>query len=1159
MNVTNKKIININTSLSSVGTNLYEEYGLKYNNELICKYLESNNDQLINHVFTKFIDNVYFNNKYCSISNIFNYKSNVPFYIRYDISKQLKTIDELMFCGCDTLYSVENIGKNFTKIGKYAFNGCINLRYLNLPSTIKKIDSFAFYGTKNLVELNLLNVKKVNNYSFAGCGLREVNIELNNLPHYLFKDCKNLKKIVNKGASEIGDGVFCGCTNLEYVELSNIVGPYTNISDFKEEPQTLPKKFVSQEIKIDVFQLDDEIYINCCTITINTLENLIDDEDSPLYGYIKFEMHEFPNSGEGELMTYYVDPILLDKKNEDLLSYYNENEGIVIEFRIKLAEESEEPEPEIIPISQYKLYDKDYYLIGNLEQSLAERIITYSDSLDDPIVEYTDDGNGNLIIIFTRPLTFVEYYQDGMTPTGRTFENSQFIGDLEPVQYFKLYQAYENIQGGDIIKDNDDLVNHLIFDESFTTVKVRLIGFPVYDPTETYICYYIYNPFLEVRLLYDENLVPLASKNYQAYKDLGLINKDGNKWPVYNSNFCFIGLSTNGQYLTYTNQEELDTYASRIEATVVETNGGPLIQFFALPASYHFSEDFISENQYEYTKEATEKIIRDFLIDTGQLEPDENNEENNSDSNEEEEEIILTYNHFDITDLNYKKTEIIDGEEYTKMMKLPDYTFAGCIKLSNNNIIRKGNVNLSSYSKILFTSNKESYDSKYYIGNWKDYMLFNEYTPESVIYNYEFKWKYVENPNSSYIIEIILNKKIYYIQKIINSNEIIYKFVNSYNNISDDFNVNDFDETNIANQEYQVSLGNYYLSIYDEYPLLDKCEEIGTGAFMNCTSIYSIGKNSFKKINDCAFKDCTKLTSINLLNTEFIGNNAFENCELLGEVNLLKIGSLDSEGVFFNCYNLTKVNNLRITSIPKEMFKNCYSLNINYNDFKNIIEVGKESFLNCYKLSINNFTNIDKFEDYSFCNCKSINIEGETESFKSNVEFGKGVFKGCTNIRNIVFPNTVNKLTYEMFNSCINLESIKFKTKYSDETFELTALDYCNNLKSIHIEDGGRYITPNDNCIFDRSTNTLIYVCKDVKVFNIDSSFGTNEVNISSTAFNNCKVSIIEIDKNISTPNITDETFKDIKNQSYHILLDKTDTKYLQYYEILGKRHLYYK
>ena len=114
-------------------------------------------------------------------------------------------------------------------------------------------------------------------------------------------------------------------------------------------------------------------------------------------------------------------------------------------------------------------------------------------------------------------------------------------------------------------------------------------------------------------------------------------------------------------------------------------------------------------------------------------------------------------------------------------------------------------------------------------------------------------------------------------------------------------------------------------------------------------------------------------------------------------------------------------------------------------------------------------------------------------------------------------------------------------------------------MKSIHIENGGRYITPNDNCIFDRSTNTLIYVCKDVKVFNIDSSFGTNEVNISSTAFNNCKTSIIEIDKNISTPNITNETFKDIKNQSDHILLDKTDTKYLQYYEILGKRHLYYK
>ena len=78
------------------------------------------------------------------------------------------------------------------------FDGCVNLRHLDLPR-----DLTFLWG-----------------YTFVRCGLEEIVLPagVRSIPPYAFKDCKNLKKVVcGAGLKEIHDWAFGGCDQLEEV------------------------------------------------------------------------------------------------------------------------------------------------------------------------------------------------------------------------------------------------------------------------------------------------------------------------------------------------------------------------------------------------------------------------------------------------------------------------------------------------------------------------------------------------------------------------------------------------------------------------------------------------------------------------------------------------------------------------------------------------------------------------------------------------------------------------------------------------------------------------------------------------------------------------------------------------------------------------------
>ena len=108
-----------------------------------------------------------------------------------------------LFRGHSEIESVK-IPDTVTDIGEFVFDGCVNLRHIQLPSQL-----ICLWGN-----------------SFARCGIEEITLpdKLAALPPFAFKECKNLKKVVcGAGMKKIYAWAFSGCGGLtEVVHASNV-------------------------------------------------------------------------------------------------------------------------------------------------------------------------------------------------------------------------------------------------------------------------------------------------------------------------------------------------------------------------------------------------------------------------------------------------------------------------------------------------------------------------------------------------------------------------------------------------------------------------------------------------------------------------------------------------------------------------------------------------------------------------------------------------------------------------------------------------------------------------------------------------------------------------------------------------------------------------
>lgn len=134
----------------------------------------------------------------------------------------LEVISENAFRGCTNLSGIV-LPNNLKAIGKHAFSGCTYIGDINIPEGVKEIGDYAFHAS-GVAELTLPeSLKRIGDYAFAN----NANGSLKNLqlPPYVetigesaFENCSGLEVInINPMVKRIGDKAFLNLAKLKKV------------------------------------------------------------------------------------------------------------------------------------------------------------------------------------------------------------------------------------------------------------------------------------------------------------------------------------------------------------------------------------------------------------------------------------------------------------------------------------------------------------------------------------------------------------------------------------------------------------------------------------------------------------------------------------------------------------------------------------------------------------------------------------------------------------------------------------------------------------------------------------------------------------------------------------------------------------------------------
>ena len=174
---------------------------------------------------------------------------------------------------------------------------------------------------------------------------------------------------------------------------------------------------------------------------------------------------------------------------------------------------------------------------------------------------------------------------------------------------------------------------------------------------------------------------------------------------------------------------------------------------------------------------------------------------------------------------------------------------------------------------------------------------------------------------------------------------------------------------------------------------------INVNAFQGCTALTSVGDTSgITVINQCTFNGCSKLVNIDTSNVTTINDGrAFTDCTSLKSVNLQNCTSIGSNA-FLNCTSLESLGDTsKVTYIGQyQTFDNTSNLKIDFN-FPSLQTIAG-SCIN------SGFTNV--------VNCGTVTSMDST-------------FKGCNNLKTVVFPETCATLGGSILGDCSSLIWVK--------------------------------------------------------------------------------------------------------------------------------------
>ena len=133
------------------------------------------------------------------------------------IGSGVRSLGDKAFYKCTGLRAV-TFGESLQTIGSKAFYGCSALEAVSLPATVTEIGSYAFYRCIAIASLELGGTVRVGDSAFLGCvGIRQLILpdSLRVIGKQSFRGCVGLSSLVIPATVEsVGAHAFYGCPNL---------------------------------------------------------------------------------------------------------------------------------------------------------------------------------------------------------------------------------------------------------------------------------------------------------------------------------------------------------------------------------------------------------------------------------------------------------------------------------------------------------------------------------------------------------------------------------------------------------------------------------------------------------------------------------------------------------------------------------------------------------------------------------------------------------------------------------------------------------------------------------------------------------------------------------------------------------------------------------
>lgn len=222
-----------------------------------------------------------------------------------EIPDGIKTIGSSAFSNCTSLTEVTFTGKSqITSIGDYAFQGCSNLKSINLPEGITEIGQSAFYNCTSLESVTLPStLKTIGSRAFELCtSLDGVNLPagLETIGSFAFNQCTRLTSItIPASVNVVGQNAFQFCYNMASITIVDSEDNQNRVIEAWAFNRC--NKITSITIPSSITRVESNAFTDCGELQEIVIADGVDEIQTKAFDsnnkllVVKFEAKEFEN------------------------------------------------------------------------------------------------------------------------------------------------------------------------------------------------------------------------------------------------------------------------------------------------------------------------------------------------------------------------------------------------------------------------------------------------------------------------------------------------------------------------------------------------------------------------------------------------------------------------------------------------------------------------------------------------------------------------------------------------------------------------------------------------------------------------------------------------------------------------------------------------